>query len=301
MTTAIEITHIEKQLGQFHLGPLSLSIPRGAIYGLIGANGAGKSTTLGLLMGMGQPDSGRIELLGRDIRNDEVAIKRRTAYVSPDVDYQAWGTVGRATSFISSFYPDWDQKRCERLQVEFGVNPAEKVSSLSFGARIKLALIMALSRDAELLLLDEPTVGLDPVSRRYLFTELLAFMQREDRTILISSHQLSDLERFADHVAIVDKGRLLAAGRTDELVERYCQLHVRSTLVTNSPGPGISVLKRDGDRAQLLLDLSITQRDALAPLNIEILSETPLTLEDLFLALLASQAAPVPVRNYKVA
>jgi len=284
---AIEIQNLEKQLGLFKLGPLSLSVPRGAIYGLIGPNGAGKTTTLDLLMGMGQPDGGSIQLLGRELKNDEVEIKRRTAYVSPDLNYQAWGTVGRAIAFVRGFYPDWDQSRCERLQMDFGVHADEKISALSFGARIKLALIMALSRDAELLLLDEPTVGLDAVARRQLFTELLAFMQKEDRTILISSHQLSDLERFADHVAIVDKGRLLTAGRMDELVERYCQLHVGITSSISPPAPGIRVIKRDGDRMQLLLDLSVANRESLASLGIEVISETPLSLEDLFLALVS--------------
>jgi ABC-2 type transport system ATP-binding protein len=288
-TAAIEIQNLEKQFGGFNLGPLSLSIPRGAIFGLIGPNGAGKTTMLELLIGMNQPDNGTLELLGRDLKTEEVEIKRRTAYVSPDLNYQAWGTVGRAIAFVSGFYPDWDQRRCERLQIDFGVHAEEKISTLSFGARIKLALVMALSRDAELLLLDEPTVGLDAVSRRQLFTELLAFMQKEDRTILISSHQISDLERFADHVAIIKQGKLLTAGRMDELVERYCQVHVRLSANTSPVGPGIRVIKRDGDRVQLLLDLSVTKREALVLPGIEVISETPLALEDLFLALVARE------------
>ena len=122
----------------------------------------------------------------------------------------------RAIDFVSGFYPDWDAARCEELQFKFGLRRLERVDSLSFGARIKLALVLALSREPELLVLDEPTLGLDAIARRQLFAELLKFMNGEGRTILISSHQLTDLERFADHAAIVNQGRLLACGRMDD-------------------------------------------------------------------------------------
>jgi ABC-2 type transport system ATP-binding protein len=179
-TPAIELNGLEYNLGQFHLGPLSLTVPRGAIYGLIGPNGAGKSTTMDLLIGLGKPGGGNIRMLGRDPNTDEVEIKRRTAYVSPDLSFGPYGTVARALRFMSSFYPDWDHERCARLQQEWGVQSTERLATLSFGARTKLSLIAALSRNAELLLLDEPTLGLDAIARRQLFAELLAFMQRED-------------------------------------------------------------------------------------------------------------------------
>ena len=284
-TNAIELTGIEKRLGSFHLGPLSLSIPRGAIYGLIGPNGAGKSTTLDLLMGMGQVDSGVMRLLDRDPNKDEVEIKRRTAYVSPDLSYGLWGNVGSAIRFMGKLYRDWDHKRCARLQSEFGLRWDQRVAALSFGERIKLALIIALSRDAELLLLDEPTLGLDAIARRQLFEELLAFMQKEERTILISSHQLSDLERFADHAALLNQGRLQVAGRMDQLVERYKQLHVRPRAAPLTSMPGVFVVRHDAEHAVLLIDTSLNAPTALVALGVEILGESPLTLEDIFLAL----------------
>jgi ABC-2 type transport system ATP-binding protein len=283
-TAAIEITGIEKQLGKFHLGPLSLAVPRGAIYGLIGPNGAGKSTTIDLLMNMGQPDGGVIRLLDRDFDKDEVEIKRRVAYVSSDLSYGMWGTVRLALRFMSSVYPDWDHERCTRLQAEFDVPSDQRVAALSFGARMKLSLIVALSRDAELLLLDEPTLGLDPVARRKLFEELLRFMQREDRTILISSHQLTDLERFADHAAILNQGRLQVAGRIDQLVERYTQLRLRAHAALTTL-PGIFIVRRDNEHAIVLLDTTLTTPQALIALGVEILDNSPITLEDVFLAL----------------
>jgi ABC-2 type transport system ATP-binding protein len=287
--SAIEFQDVQKSFElAFSLGPLSLSIPRGSIYALIGPNGAGKSTALNMLMGMGEPTLGAIKVLDRDVRLDEVEIKRRTAYVSPDMDYRAWGTVGRAIDFVRGFYPDWNTARCEELQFSFGIHRDTRVDALSFGARMKLALVLALSRNAELLVLDEPTLGLDAIARRQLFAELLKFMTGEGRTILISSHQINDLERFADHAAIVNHGKLLTSGRMDELVERYRQFDARILSDTPLGLPGISVIDRQGDRVRLLLDSEEASVEVLGMPQIELLAQIPLTLEDLFLALIKS-------------
>jgi ABC-2 type transport system ATP-binding protein len=285
--SAIEFQDVQKSFGlAFSLGPLTFSVPRGSIYALIGPNGAGKSTALNMLMGMGEPALGGIRILDRDIREDEVEIKRRTAYVSPDMDYRAWGTVGRAVDFVRGFYPDWNAARCEELQFAFGVHRDSRVDALSFGARMKLALILALSRDAELLVLDEPTLGLDAIARRQLFTELLKFMAGDGRTILISSHQLTDLERFADHAAIMNQGKVLTSGRMDKLVERYRQFDARVVSDIGFGVPGVSVIDRQGDRVRLLVDSELASADALEMPQIEVLAQVPLTLEDLFLALI---------------
>jgi ABC-2 type transport system ATP-binding protein len=287
--SAIEYLDVQKSFDlAFSLGPLSLSVPRGSIYALIGPNGAGKSTALNMLMGMGEPGLGNIRVLDRDLRHDEVEIKRRTAYVSPDMDYRAWGTVGRAIDFVRGFYPDWNAARCEELQFAFGVHRDTRVDALSFGSRMKLALVLALSRDAELLVLDEPTLGLDAIARRQLFAELLRFMTADGRTILISSHQLTDLERFADHAAIMNQGRLLTSGRMDKLVERYRQFDARVVRDTPLDVPGLSVIDRQGDRVRLLIDNDAAPSSALNAVGVEVLGEVPLTLEDLFLALIKS-------------
>jgi ABC-2 type transport system ATP-binding protein len=287
--SAIEFQGVQKSFDlAFSLGPLSLNVPCGSIYALIGPNGAGKSTALNMLMGMGEPTLGSIRVLDRDLRQDEVEIKRRTAYVSPDMDYRAWGTVGRAIDFVRGFYPDWNAARCEELQFSFDVHRDSRVDALSFGTRMKLALVLALSRDAELLVLDEPTLGLDAIARRQLFTELLKFMAGDRRTILISSHQLTDLERFADHAAIMNKGKLLTSGRMDQLVERYRQLDARVVRDTPLAIAGVSVIDRQGDRVRLLIDQAAASPDALEALHLEVLAEIPLTLEDLFLALINS-------------
>jgi ABC-2 type transport system ATP-binding protein len=254
----------------------------------IGPNGAGKTTTLDLLMGLGRPDAGGIEMTGLRQPADEVALKARVAYVNPDLNYIAWGKVGRAIDFISGFYPDWSSTRCKRLLAEFDLDRGQRIGALSFGARIKLSLVMALSRDAEILLLDEPTVGLDVTARLKLFSEILEFMQREGRTVVISSHQLTDLERLADHVAILDGGRLVTMGRMDELVDRYVQVDARLTTGGALPAlDGVRLMARDGDRVRMLFDRSTADEDDLAASGLDIVAKTPLTLEDLFVALVA--------------
>jgi ABC-2 type transport system ATP-binding protein len=285
---AIALNGVERRMGNFTLGPLSFTVPRGAVLAFIGPNGAGKTTTLDLLMGMGAPDHGAIRVLDLEMPRDEVAIKHKTAYVSPDLSFLPWGRVGRALDFVAGFYPDWSDSRCEFLLQEFGIGRDERIAALSFGARIKLSLVMALARDAELLLLDEPTTGLDVAARLVLFREVMEFVRREDRTVIISSHQLSDLERLADHVAILNKGKLLTIGRMDALVERYIQIDARM-LGSPSHLAGVTLLSRDGERMRLLLDREASSPARLAQAGVEILGETPMTLEEIFMALVADK------------
>jgi ABC-2 type transport system ATP-binding protein len=288
--TAIALRDVGRRLGSFALGPLTFSVPRGSVLAFIGPNGAGKTTTLDLLMGMGRPDRGEIEVLGKSMPQDEVSIKSKVAYVSPDLNFSPWGKVGRALDFVSGFYPDWNDARCNRLLAEFDVRREERVSALSFGARIKLSIVMALARDAELLLLDEPTTGLDVAARLVLFREILDFVKRRNRTVIISSHQLSDLERLADHVAILNKGKLVTMGRMDELVERYVQLDAHFGDGGAMPAlDGVRILNHDGESYRLLFDRQTADQTQLARAGIEVLSGTPMTLEEIFMALVTEK------------
>ena len=293
VTSAVSIHEMRKSFGlAFNLGPVSLDVPRGAICALIGPNGAGKTTLMNLLMGIGRPDYGSAQLVGYDIRSNEVEVKRRVAYVSPDLSYRAWGTVGRAIDFVSGFYPDWNAERCELLQFHLGLHRGDRIGTLSFGSRVKLATLLALSRDAELLLLDEPTAGLDPLARQQLFGELLRFIQDQNRTIIISSHQLADLERFADHVAVMQEGQITAFGAIPDLLDRFVQLDVQLPPNASVFNTGLKVIARQQDRARVLLDRWSPQRQSLHDLGIEVFSETPLTLEELFIALMKTGRLP---------
>ena len=286
MTNAIEIRGLVKNYPAFTLGPLDLTVPRGAIYGLIGPNGAGKTTAIDLIFGMGRNDAGTIRVLDFDHRADEVALKRRAAYVSPDLNFQVWGKVGRAVRFVRGFYPDWDDAYCADLIKAFYLSDTDKIATLSFGAKTKLSLLLALARRPEILILDEPTTGLDAVSKQQVFAELLKAVENGERTVLISSHGLSDIERFADHVGMIKNGKLLLEGRTDEIVDRY---RLAEFFTSNGAQfqnrDGLIILKRNENRWHALLDQTSGAHDWLQTRGAEQISLTRVTLEDLFVAL----------------
>ena len=171
---AMKIRGLEKRFPEFQLGPLDLNVPKGAIYGYIGPNGAGKTTTIDLIMGMGRNDAGTIEVFGLDHRKHDARIKRGVGYVSPDLAFQAWGYVYRLVNFWRCFYPDWDDEYCESLMKRFSLNGDKRISTLSFGERTKLSLLLALAHRPAFLLLDEPFAGLDAVVKTEVLEELLA-------------------------------------------------------------------------------------------------------------------------------
>ncbi|MDV6329971.1 ABC transporter ATP-binding protein [Asticcacaulis sp. 201] len=285
-TPAIELSDLYCKSGTFALGPINTTVPRGCVLALIGPNGAGKTTLLDLIMGLGRPNRGHIQILGLSQPVDEVAIKARVAYVNPDLNFNVWGTVGRAIDFIRGFYPDWDAERCDRLLKAFELKRTDKIHTLSFGGRIKLSLIMALSRAADILLLDEPTVGLDVNARRILFHEILEIVKNESRTVVISSHQLDDLERLADRCAILIGGQLIAMAPMDGLLDRYRQID--GLIEGRAPTiEGVRVLARQDNRVRLLIDRSLCLDDALTGWNLQVVADIPMTLEDLFVALAA--------------
>lgn len=288
---ALEIRGLEKGFPGFHLGPVDLTAPVGAIYGYVGPNGSGKTTTIDLIMGMGAKDAGEIRVFGMDHLEEEVAVKRRVGYVSPDLSYNAWGKVHRLIGFVRGFYADWDDAYCEQLLKRFGIGWHDKISTLSFGTRTKLALVVALSHRPDLLLLDEPTAGLDAVSKRELFEELLDAVQDESRTVFVSSHGLDDVERFTDHLGILHNGTLLLEGSTADLVARYCLIDCEL------PGEfdprahaALRVQRRDGTRWRFLADTTDGALERLKSAGAANITETPVTLEDLFVGLVKEDA-----------
>jgi ABC-2 type transport system ATP-binding protein len=282
---AVEIRGLEKAFPSFQLGPLDMTVPAGAIYGFVGPNGSGKTTTIDLIFGIGAKDAGSITLLGLDHERDEVAVKEKVAYVSPELQFQPWGRVHKVIEFVRGFYPTWDQMYCNQLMRSLAINPDEKILALSFGARVKLGLTLALSWRPEVLVLDEPTVGLDAISKQAIFSELLAAVQDGQRTVLISSHGLTDIERFADHVGMIRGGRMLFEGETADVVGRF---RVVDFIVANGDRlagrAGVFVQRRDGPRWRALVDLRDTPLETLQGLGATLIADAPVTLEDVVVA-----------------
>jgi len=286
MPAAIEIRGLKKSFGGFTLGPIDMTVPEGAIYGLVGPNGAGKTTTIDLLFGMGAKEAGQITVLGLDHLRDEVAMKRQVGYVSPDLTYSPWGKVGRAIQFVKGFYPSWDDAYCEQLLKTLHVGTGERINTLSFGARIKLSLILALSWRPKLLILDEPTVGLDAISKQEIFGELLSAVGDGERSVLISSHGLTDLERFADHLGMIKHGRMVFEGSTEEIIARHRLVDFVSDQADRiSYQPGVFVQQQDANRWRVLLDLKLASLEWLREIGATSITAAPVTLEELFVAI----------------
>ena len=217
---AIEIKNLVKKFDDFTLGPIDFSIPKGSIVGYIGQNGAGKSTTIKLLLGLLKKDSGEIKILGYDNPNS-LELKDKIGVVFDDLLVPEEMTLVDLEKFCSRVYSKWDREFFYQLIKKFNLSEKQAIQSYSRGMRMKLSMAVALSHKAEILILDEATSGLDPIVRDEILDFLLDFIQDENHTILISSHILSDLEKVADYIAFINDGKVIFVEPKDELKENY--------------------------------------------------------------------------------
>ena len=197
---------------------VSLSIPRGTTLGLIGQNGAGKSTTIRILMGMLAPSEGRVRVLGIDVPHDAARMRSQVGYVPERHDMYPWMTVGQVIGFVRPFYPTWDDGFCAEMEDMFELDRRKKVKQLSKGMTVKLALILAVAHRPKLLVLDEPTSGLDPIVHEDFLDGVLRLICKGDTTVLFSSHNLSDVRRLADSVCILRDGKIIVQRGIEELL-----------------------------------------------------------------------------------
>ena len=219
---AIELSHINKSFGDFAIRDLSLTVPSGTICGLVGENGAGKSTTIRLLMGALRPDSGTAQVLGVDASSpafqqvkEDVGVVLDEAYFPESLNAVQVGKIMAAT------YRRWDQELYDGYLKRFDLPASKQFKDFSRGMRMKLAIAVALSHQPKLLVLDEATAGLDPIVRDEVLDIFNEFTREEDHSILISSHILSDLEKLCDYIAFIHKGDLLFCEEKDRLLEEY--------------------------------------------------------------------------------
>jgi len=232
MNNAIDIERLHYRVGKaFEINDLDLHIPTGSIYGFLGPNGSGKTTTIRLILGLLRPLSGRITVLGDPMPEQHARVLGRIGYVPEQPHLDGTLTVRELIDFQSAFYPRWDRTRADELVQRFELDGDQLFGRLSKGQKAKLMILLALAQCGDLLVLDEPTDGLDPVVRRDILSALLTYVSERRATIFISSHLVHELERVCDWVAVMDNGRLITEAPMEKLKHGTKRL-----IVTGAPG-----------------------------------------------------------------
>jgi ABC-2 type transport system ATP-binding protein len=232
MENVIEVESLAKEYTGFRLKDISFSIPKGYITGLVGPNGAGKTTIIKLIMNLITRQGGTIKVFGLDNLEHDVEIKDRIGFVYDTPYFYEDQDLRTLVSTIGPFYSKWDNKKFSSLLERFGLSPRKKFMSLSKGMKTKFALALALSHDADWIILDEPTAGLDPLFRREFLDMLTEIIQNEEKSVLFSTHITSDLDRAADYTVIIDNGEILCSLWKDEMQEKWGVVKGREDFIT---------------------------------------------------------------------
>ena len=222
----VEMEAVSKAYRFFALQDIRLQLMPGQIMGFVGPNGAGKSTTLKLLMALIHQDSGDIRALGLPMPREQAQAKRDIGYMSEDMRLYLGETLEWHIKFIASIYPGWDAKYAETLLHRFNLKPQQPIKSLSHGERVKATLLLVLARRPRLLVLDEPTTGLDPVARHELLTEFMNVLSDERRGIIFSSHNTQDVEQISDQITFIDRGRIIESRDKETFLDRWRRLEL---------------------------------------------------------------------------
>jgi ABC-2 type transport system ATP-binding protein len=267
---------------------LNMRVERGAIYGFIGRNGAGKTTTLRILAGLTQATSGTARVLGIEVQRDQTAILERTGFVIDPV-LLPWMTGRDLLRFNRGFFPQWRDELAVRYAEALEIPMDRKFKKLSQGNKTKLCLLLALTQNPELLVLDEPTAGLDPVVTDQLVRVLVEDFTSEGRTILMSSHHLSEVERIADWVGIVDKGKLLLEARLDDIRSNYRRIRaVGERLPASLPGM-LAVTSAEGVTDYVVSAEAKQLAATLSSQGAVVLEVLPMNLAEIFLVLVGKE------------
>lgn len=244
---AIELNGVCKSYRFFELQNVALQLRRGTIMGLIGPNGAGKSTTIRILMGLVHQDRGEVRVLGHRIPDEQVAAKWEIGFASDDMRLYEAMTLGWHIEFMNSIYASWDEPYAQLLLKRFGLRTEQKIKGLSHGQRVKAALLLVFARRPKLLVLDEPTTGLDPVARHEILRELTNVMAEEGRSILFSSQNTQDVEQISDQITFIDRGRIIDSMDKEVYLDRWRRLRLEVPDGISLPSlPGVIGVRQTG-------------------------------------------------------
>ncbi len=268
---------------------LDLRVPRGSIFGFLGRNGAGKTTTIKTLMGLLRSDGGIARVFGIQVTDADrsIEVRRRIGFVTEDKEMYPYMTVEQIIRFLRPFFPKWRNDLERRYLEMFELPPQRKIPDLSKGMRSKLMLLLAISRGAELLILDEPTDGLDPAATEDVLRELVDIAAAEGTTMFFSSHQLAEVELIADYIGIIDHGKMMVSGSLDEMKAQYQRLQVVFAESVQTPSrwvDGVENVRQVGRVVSILasrnVDAIVEQARSLPGATVE---RFPVTLKEIFM------------------
>jgi ABC-2 type transport system ATP-binding protein len=284
----VDIRRVTRQFGnKTALDDLSLTVPRGGVFGLIGGNGAGKTTLIKHILGMLKAQHGTVQVFGLDPVENPVGTLGRIGYLSEERELPDWMRVGELMRYTQAFFPNWDEAYAEELREAFDLDPNARIKTLSRGQRARAGLLAALAHRPELLVLDEPSSGLDPVVRRDILGAIIRTIADEGRTVLFSSHLLDEVERVADRVAIIHHGRILLTASMEEIKEQHHRVTLRFAQPLDQPPSLVGALSFagkgsewtyicNGERSQL--------RRAAEALGATVVDDAALTLDEIFVS-----------------
>jgi len=263
--TVIEINSVAKRFGKHDvLKDVSLSVERGQTFAFLGRNGAGKTTTIRMMLGLLKPDGGQVRVLNVDPRSNSLAVRRQVGFLAEDQAMWGWMSVKQLLGFIAPFYPTWDAAFARKLADQFELPLTGRVKHLSKGQTVRLGLLLALAHRPELVILDDPTLGLDPIARKEFIRDVIEHLQGGGATVFFSSHLLYEVEPVADVVAILDRGRIVRQAATEDLrtsvkrliipAEQYARiLSLPGVLDVRHVDKRVAVVVEDAEAAEKIL------------------------------------------------
>jgi ABC-2 type transport system ATP-binding protein len=283
---AIELNGVCKSYRFFELQNIALQLQRGTIMGLIGPNGAGKSTTIRILMGLVHQDRGEVRVLGHRMPQEQIAAKWDIGFASEDMRLYDSMTLSWHINFMKSMYPSWDDAYAQLLLNRFGLRAEQKIKGLSHGQRVKASLLLVFARRPKLLVLDEPTTGLDPVARREILRELTAVMVEEGRSVLFSSHNTQDVEQISDQITFIDRGRIIDSMDKEVYLDRWRRLRLEVPEGVPLPSlPGVIGIQKAGRLAVAIANaFEAHLPNAYESSGARVTAVENMTLEEIFVA-----------------
>jgi ABC-2 type transport system ATP-binding protein len=292
-SSVVRVEGLSRRFGRtMALDGVSIDVPRGVVFGLVGENGAGKTTLIKHLLGLLKAQTGTVRIFGLDPVCEPVGVLARVGYLSEDRDVPDWMRLSELLRYLPAFYPSWDAAYAEDLRRQFDLDPRARIKTLSQGQRARVGLLAALAYRPELLVLDEPSTGLDPIVRREILSAIIRTIAEEGRTVFFSSHLLDEVERVADQVALIDRGRIMLCEPLEAIKAAHRRLTLRFDDSLSAPPSVLGATRWEGFGREwtAVCRGSIEElHDQTAGLGVRIIEEHVPSLDEIFVARVGSR------------